>query len=198
MKRGDDWAYAWGYRKAADHLLMDATTTNQMPVLFFPIFFLYRHTMEITLKELIRETEGLIRLFAMAAKPTSDNDVFDDRLITITPAHAQDPQDVERDLARTHNLKDLHTRLTQRLKLVEAQDLWDGVRVAVEELHNLDPNGERFRYARVKKAYGSWAFPSGTQIDTHGLSKSIGAALDTLQDGLGDWLLVQYDYALCF
>jgi hypothetical protein len=51
----DGWSlYAAGYRRAAELLIEQARTTYEINTLVFPIVFLYRHYVEVTLKEVIR------------------------------------------------------------------------------------------------------------------------------------------------
>jgi hypothetical protein len=50
----DRWClYAAGYKRAAELLIQQVRTTYEANTLIFPIIFLYRHYVEVTLKEII-------------------------------------------------------------------------------------------------------------------------------------------------
>jgi len=61
LRQGDDYAYREGYRRGAQILVRTVGATEQdQDFLVYPIVFLYRHYVELVLKEIIRRAPYLI------------------------------------------------------------------------------------------------------------------------------------------
>jgi len=173
------WLYAHGYREAAGVVVDKALEGHFQDTLFYPICFLYRHALEVTLKELVRETEHLIRLDAACGGRAGGCE--------------RDAREVDQELEKTHSLQSLLDRLRERLKVVADDDLAANVINAVVEVHNLDPKGEVFRYARKQGAGDS--FGQQQRFDLQQIRERLDEAIGYLADGVGGWLDAAQDYA---
>ena len=169
----DDWFYARGYIKAAD-ALVDVALSKPVPdQYFYPICFNYRHACELTLKELIRETERLIGLMAAAGEPKGD---------------PRDVNETSAELAKTHSLEELLNWLEQRLAHLSEERLPTEVREAIIAVHNVDPSGQVFRYSRARNGERHEVFQDTTHIDLVWVRERLGKAIEFLQAGVGGWL----------
>lgn len=170
-----DWFYVVGYKEAADILVEYATSLHAIPdYLFYPICFNYRHALELTLKELIRDTEKLIRLLIRCGS-LDENE-----------ARACQMERTEDYLRGTHSLESLLDRLTIRLRLVCDEMLPDEIRRTVCELHNIDPDGQVFRYARARHTQRSLSRQQ--HYDLRRIRDQVSKAISFLADGVGGWL----------
>jgi hypothetical protein len=119
-----DEAYAAGFQRAANMIVDAALSDGQNPDdLFFPVAYLYRHHLELMLKDLVRLG---VRLAAL------------------------EPCD---DILGDHNLHQLWNRAKNLIKQVWPDSPDDDVRAAehlILELHKMDPTGQAFRYFRDK------------------------------------------------
>jgi phytoene dehydrogenase-like protein len=69
LRQGDDYAYREGYRRGAQILVRAVGATAQdQDFLVYPIVFLYRHYVELVLKEIIRRAPYLIERELTAAE----------------------------------------------------------------------------------------------------------------------------------
>jgi hypothetical protein len=132
----DEWAYARGYLDAADILVREALSEGPLDLLFYPICFLYRHAAEVILKELVRDTERLIRIL---------DELGEGRAAPV------DKDELEDDLTKSHKLSALLERLMDRLDLVSDDQLPPDVPRAIRDLDAMDPTGQSFRYARLPR-----------------------------------------------
>ena len=117
--------YVVGFQRAAD-IIVDGTQGDDLNPddLFFPIAHLYRHHLELLLKELVRLG---VRLRSL--------------------------KDCDKILGE-HNLHRLWNKAKQLIKEVSADSLntdLTAVEQVVFEFHKLDPTGQAFRYHRDKK-----------------------------------------------
>lgn len=116
--------YLVGFQRAADMIVASAQTSDLNPDdLVFPVAYLYRHHLELMLKELVRLG---IRLGAL------------DRCA---------------DILGGHNLHKLWNKAKQLILQVWPDSPGDDVQAVEQvilEFHNLDPSGQAFRYARDK------------------------------------------------
>jgi hypothetical protein len=116
--------YIVGFQRAADMIVDTAQTDALNPDdLFFPVAYLYRHHLELMLKELVRLGIGLGAL------------------------------DGCEKILGEHNLHKLWNNAKQLIKLVWPDSPDDDVKAAehlILEFHKLDPTGQAFRYARGK------------------------------------------------
>jgi hypothetical protein len=136
---GWDWVYSNGFRLAARHLAKEAgTTRTDQEFLFYPIVYLYRHYTELALKAIIKSALGLL-----------DREFTTDHLKTLGN-HGL--------LELWHAAKPLLNpvcELAGEPSFLEA-DL-EGVDSYIRQIHEHDPDGQRFRYAttKPKKAKGA-------------------------------------------
>ncbi len=104
---------SWGYKDAADFLIEDRP--READLIVYPVVFLYRHALELALKDLILQ-------LGLTSKPV-------------------------------HSLESLWKRLAPALD-EKFPDPNSEARAAVEarllELHQVDRNGEAFRYAHFR------------------------------------------------
>ena len=128
-----DWYYSTGFRRAAHHLANQVWKTSfDQDVVVYPIVYLYRHHVELLLKAIIRCASRLL-----------------DRELT------------KEDLKALggHSLLELWQAARPLLNLVEAglalrppfpiEEL-EGVDSYIDQIHEHDPDGQNFRYARRK------------------------------------------------
>jgi HEPN domain-containing protein len=173
-------SYFWGYYEAgnilADACLTEASVADE---LFYPACFNYRHYVELTLKYLIQESvklsEILDELGALRGK--------------------MDP-DACSGLLGIHSLERLLRLLEEHLVLVSEEPFPNDVRALILELHNIDPDGQVFRYPTRTK--GRPSFPSSVRYDlnavkegmhkVHGCLLGIDGWLDHTRDIATDYL----------
>jgi len=117
-----DGTYLVGFQRAADMIVAAAQANDQHPDdLFFPIAYLYRHHLELMLKELVR---------------------LGVRWGTIDGCE---------DSLGEHNLHKLWNKAKQLIRAVwpdSPDDDLNAVEKMIGQFHKLDPNGQAFRYAR--------------------------------------------------
>jgi len=174
--RGEWGKYALGYRTAADKLVTQVSSTDQ-DLLYYPIAFLYRHTIELQLKYLI-----IIGHSLTPDKPTSK-------------------------INSTHNLTDLWEQYCIDIINVVWPEGPNGdkneLKEISEDIANLtwaDSNGESFKYPFKKvKVEGTKKGhkqdcsipPSVTQSGIEPLSKRMQRLSDFLSgciDGIDDYI----------
>jgi hypothetical protein len=127
-----DWIYSNGFRLAALHLANQVCESGQeQDMLIYPIVYLYRHHVELVLKVIIRSASRLL-----------------DRK----------PSEREAKVLGQHSLVDLWQAARPLLNPVCArasnptfpdEDL-EGVDSYIRQIHEHDPDGQRFRYATRK------------------------------------------------
>ena len=135
-----DGAYVVGFQRAAD-MIVDSAKSDvcNSDDLFFPIAYLYRHHLELMLKELVRLGMRIGAIDAPVDLPAPSSSCC---------GHiAKAPKDALSE----HNL---HKLWNEVKKLIKAQwpDSKDGDLKSAEsvilEFHKLDRTGQAFRYAR--------------------------------------------------
>lgn len=116
--------HALGFKQAADMIVEAAQSDAQNPdLLFCPVAYLYRHYLELTLKELVEM--GL---------SNGDISVSDNRL-------------------HEHDLRKLWIKARELIDLVWPSVVradTDAVERVILEFHQIDKNGDGFRYATDK------------------------------------------------
>jgi hypothetical protein len=127
-----DWVYFTGFRRAAQLLAEHVSDTgNDQSFLVYPIVYLYRHHIELVLKNILVSASGLL-----------------DRALT---------QDDRQTLGR-HGLLELWQATRPLLNPVcdradnppfPLAEL-EGIDSYIRQIHEQDPNGQRFRYATMK------------------------------------------------
>jgi len=117
-----DGAYLVGFQRAGDMIVEGARASDRTPHnLFFPVAYLYRHHLELMLKELVRLGVRVGRF---------------DR--------------TEKSLTE-HNLVKLWNNVKELIKEVwpdSPEDDINAVEAVIKEFHRLDKSGQAFRYAR--------------------------------------------------
>lgn len=145
--------YAAGFQRAADMIVDAAQCDEANPDdLFFPVAYLYRHHLELMLKELVRLGRRLGSL-----------------------------HECEGILGK-HNLRSLWNKAKQLIKEVWPDSPDDDLRAAeqlVLEFHEHDPSGQTFRYAR-DKAGASHMKDGPDRVDLVNLRETVGAVSNFL------------------
>jgi hypothetical protein len=152
-------SYAYGYKEAADKVVESAKHDIQNPdPLFFPVAFLYRHYLELTLKELVCLGRSI-----NAIEPS-----FDSR--SRRCPQCDHKWSVKEDVLFQHNLDKLWKQVRKLIKDESANDgrevteAIDAIEKIVQEFHILDGSGQETRYARNKKGEWSLTAPGGHQL----------------------------------
>lgn len=180
--------YALFYRRAGDRLLgMASVDPDATKGLAIPILYLYRHAVELALKDANIWAEA-----ALAMEPD--------------PNRQRTPESVRRQLER-HTLQPLLDHLGDCLSLLQrgtaqpdlAVQMTKVVGPAALAFDKFDEDGQRFRYPYLSKGRGpSW--PRGsirpTSIDLAIVRSTVEPALDFLLETLGDWLSARVDLAI--
>ncbi|NQT02628.1 MAG: hypothetical protein HQ580_11435 [Planctomycetes bacterium] len=129
MYGGDyQWAIVEGFKEAADKVVdSHAATKERMDVFFFPVVYLYRHAIELSLKGLVNDGIYLQIL--------------------------EDNQNIQKVLA-SHNLHSLWSKVRLVLKEMwpdgDDEDV-DAVEKIILEFHQADKSGQRLRYSKDKQ-----------------------------------------------
>ncbi len=135
-------AYLFGFQRAADMVVDAAKNDDQNPdALIFPVAYLYRHHLELTLKELVR-LGAHVGVIATSTECLSDSCPCCGHVTEVT-----------RDVLSQHNLHKLWNKAKQLIDAVWPNSPDDDLKVVEQvilEFHNLDPSGQAFRYARDK------------------------------------------------
>jgi len=122
-----DWAIAEGSKKAADRVVDSlAATKERVDVFFFPVVYLYRHAIELSLKGLVIDGVSL-------------------RIL-------ENGKELQ-DILASHNLHKLWGKVRLVLKTVwpDADDAdLDAVEKIILEFHQADRTGQRLRYSKDK------------------------------------------------
>ena len=155
----DDIIYQEGYRRAALHLVEYLCDKgNGQDFLVYPIIYLYRHHIEITLKSIVRTAYSLLD---------------------------QEVTDKGSDLLISHDLSKLWTLASSLLNAaykiadnsaVPLDDL-EGIESYIRQLHEHDPDGQRFRYATTRKGTPSLRLGL-TSINIRDLSNALESVRD--------------------
>ena len=176
----DNDAYAEGYFDAAEAVVAQALDSPYKNRLIFPICYLYRHAIEVVLKELIRKADKLIGLMKYL-DGEEDSTSVDDGL--------------EEFLECTHSLKRLYDALLSKLAVTHpGVEIPAATHAAIIELHNRDSNGESFRYSRAKRT-GRAVFDKQESFDVQRIAARLGEAFRFLSWGVGGALSADIDSA---
>lgn len=134
-----------------------------------PIVYNYRHALELVLKASVREAAARLR-------PDGASDA------------SLDPATLDEELAGTkpHSLERLANKLEVLLDRLRLEQLPATTRDKPRSLHQLDPNGETFRYSTVKAGKGKFdpARPTQEHIDVVALAEQFREAFTLLSGGL--------------
>jgi hypothetical protein len=162
-----DYDYAAAYKEAGDRLVRQLTRgrrTQFSPDLFMPILYLYRHSLELELKNLVRFGSGLL-----------------DRDEKLSNALGQ------------HNLYELWHFVKKICEVAWPGSASDESISHIEELllklHAIDASGQNLRYSTDKSGHRSQSsFPKFIQLKS--VSVMVGqviSLLNAMHDALGDF-----------
>ena len=170
-----DWAMAEGFKEAADKVVDDlasGTNLEHPDKFFFPVACLYRHGLELYLKDLIHDGMelGIIE---------EDNEI--------------------QELLNSHNLHVLWYRVRFVLEEVwpdgDRDDLTSVERIILQ-FHCVDPSGQRTRYSKDKKGK-SYSERLPQRVDLKQLKKvaeGLFTFLSACKHGLGEAMDWQGNY----
>lgn len=135
----DRWEYRVGYRKAADALVIKALAepppTDQVG-LIYPIMYLYRHYLELTLKDLLFEAQAAA-VATYSVKVGHDLSTLWDTILDMVET-VQGNQD--------------------------RQSFDEAFGPLVKTFHAADPNADAFRYATNRRGDEHWPAPFNVDI----------------------------------
>lgn len=173
-------AYAEGYFNAAEVLVAHALAGPYKDRFIFPICYMYRHAIELMLKELIRKADTLI---------------WHREWLTGDDAAMASHENVDEFVESTHSIESLYDVLMAKLALTHpGSEIPLEVRAAIIELHHRDSNGEAFRYARAKGT-GKAVFQKQESFDIERIAKRLGETFRFLSWGVGSALSADLDAA---
>ena len=130
-------SYIYGYYEAAKSLVIvaiDGKYSNTKDTLVYPIYFNYRHYIELHLKSLIEDSEILYDKM--------------DRLGYLKKS-VQLPK-VSDTLDRTHDLNKLLLLFKERLILISDEKFPKDIEKYIKQMHDSDKNGQKYRYHKNK------------------------------------------------
>jgi hypothetical protein len=138
VSRHSDHHIAMGFAETADLIVEHWRSKGPNDLLFEPLLFNHRHALELVLKAAVRETANRLRVEGWS----------DPALL---------PAGLDEWLARKagHSLHKLATRLDKLLADLGIGTLPKGTHTVLMSIHQLDPGGDTFRYAKVFQG-GSW------------------------------------------
>ncbi len=163
----DDIVYQDGYRQAALHLVEYVCDKGSgQDFLIFPIIYLYRHHIELTLKSIIRTACKLL-----------------DELVTDIGSGILSQHDLSKLWALGRPLLNQVHKMADNLAF--PPDDLEGIDSYIRQMHEHDPDGQRFRYPTTRK--GTPSLRSGlTRISIRDLSSTLERLADYLE-GIDNW-----------
>ena len=171
----DDRALATGFAKTAQLIADHWVDKGPYDPLFVSLVYNCRHALELVLKAAIRSVAARLRADGQTDK-------------------ALEPNRVEEWLAGTavHNLHKLAFRLDTMLSELGLDTLPADTRQVLMSIHELDPNGQTFRYAKVRKGNGFEDAPMplvtngnyGANVDIVAMHEHFDEAFKLISDGL--------------
>ncbi|WP_428116621.1 hypothetical protein [Candidatus Poriferisodalis sp.] len=172
----DDRALAMGFADTAQLIVDHWVDRGPNDALFVPLVYNCRHALELVLKAAIRE--------AAARLPDG----------RIDKALEQDRVDEWLADEAVHNLHKLAFRLDRMLAELGLDTLPSDTNRVLLEIHGLDPNGQSFRYAQVRKGkdapFEDAPLPLvkdgnyGANVDVVAMHKHFDEAFTLISDGL--------------
>lgn len=127
-----EWAYSSGFRRAAHHLAEQVCgSRSEQDVLVYPIVYLYRHHVELVLKSIIETASALLG----RELPARDLKKLDRHDLAGLWEVARPLLDPVCELARNPPFP---------------PDDLEGIDSYIRQIHEHDPDGQRFRYATIK------------------------------------------------
>jgi len=154
-------AYALGYKLAADAVVQHVEEHRRyQDFLVYPVVFLYRHYIEIRLKEIV--TQGSILLASPKRAPKTHN---------------------------LQNLWGHARRTLEELSLGEPVEDSEAVEELIGQFHEVDPSSTAFRYPRDTRGHGSVCGMQTVNLrHVATLMKDSGAYLDAACDWIAEYL----------
>ena len=145
-----DYSYAVAYWSAGDILVKDALEgdKDKRDVLFYPICFMYRHFIELTLKQLIIHAEAFYE----------KTEIIGYELQKYTKP--------KKELESIHSLEILVKRLIDVLTCISEGHFDDEIKKIILEFHAIDPVGQTFRYPTNRKHEKSFSQVQNFNIAT--------------------------------
>jgi hypothetical protein len=161
----DDIIYQDGYRQAALYLVEYLCDKgSRQGFLIYPIIYLYRHHIELTLKSIIRTAYSLLAT-GKSSDPLTQHDLS--KLWTLARPLLNAVSEIADNSA--FPLDDL-----------------EGIDSYIRQMHEHDPDGQRFRYPTTRK--GTPSLRSGlSSINIRDLSNALEKLADYLE-GTDNWL----------
>lgn len=138
VARHNDYEIAIGFAEVADLIVEHWKMRGAFDLLFEPLVFNHRHALELVLKSAVRKAAACLR-----ADGHSDEKVDRDEVESWLTTKA------------SHNLHKLATRLGELLQRLGLEALPKDTKGVLLSIHQLDPGGDAFRYAKVKGAKSS-------------------------------------------
>lgn len=169
-----DLAYQDGYRRAALHLVNHVCETErEQDYLVYPIVYLYRHHTELTLKSII-SAAAFVTDYTLTSKDLDAIGRHDlDKLWKLARPMLNPVCELAGDSA------------------LPIDDL-EGIDSYIEQLHQHDPDGQRFRYSTNKvKGQKTRRLPSLPEDLKHINVRNFAECLERLSDyleGLDNWI----------
>jgi hypothetical protein len=175
----DDYTLAEGFAQAADHVLDTWKAGRRNDLLAVPVVYLYRHAIELALKQGIREAADRLRGDGNT-DPALDRDAVDKRM-AVKPFG--------------HNLAALADELQVLLTRLKLATLPKDTIATLAALHTQDPTGETYRYAlRREGREFVQARPEQTRVDIVVLGVKLREAFDVIAGGVLTELDVYADH----
>jgi len=159
-----DWAITVSFKEAADKIVDDLAigkTSEHADLFFFPVAYLYRHSIELRLKELIWQGMQL-------------------RILEY---------EKNKDLLGSHNLHKLWNKVSNILRTVCGDSIRDdlaAVEKTILQFHKIDKSGQGFRYLKDKERKSlCQKFPQRVELEN---LKKVMEGLVNFFEGYGDVL----------
>src|SRR5438105_7783600 len=150
----------------------------QSPPRFYPICFLYRHALELMLKEIVRDADDAIESLAICGG------------LSGTKRREADERPPAR-LNLSHGLGALLVdHVIPRLRIIDAPTLSPIVHEVITAFDAIDPRGQTFRYSMDTK--GNPTLPEWGRYDLSRIKAAVGDASREL-DRAGNWASITAD-----
>ncbi len=153
-----DWTYAVAFWEAGDALLNYALEKGELDLFYFPLFYSYRHALELTLKEIIKVLDDFI-------SDHQKQGLVKDEQLNKLPSTGKGKSSIFLSHSLT-NLLDVYTprmQLALQLACDPSEPLPKAIEDTIRELDLLDPYGQAFRYSKSTK--GQKHFPTQRRED---------------------------------
>lgn len=174
-----DWnSYAAGYKRAGDLVAEHAPTQLGQHTLVYPAVFLYRHYIELRLKEIVGSSNWLV------GKP---------------------PESLKK---RAHNINDLWRKCRDNLEKVDEDELkgmsqaernkwkseYDAIEEDINRFSEWDPDSTAFRYPTDKNGNPSISDLRGINFrNPQELIERISYSLDGISVGISEYLNAKHE-----